>query len=229
MVEENILRTVLIVESQLKISPCSASKHTFLEGEELPCARSGMQWIKMLLRSYVHSAGIQDAMKTDVSQHAETTGYSRSVRTARHTQSTQGSVATMCANAGAYSFQVAYTRAACVNGWSFRQVDEEYTRNCFKEVTSKKLPHLKMQKQTISNEKKRLIEWIKQASEKAIEKEIGAALMTDSWTNPVSGRLHMNMLLYLPDHGFAYLGSIDAHGKKQSARCMKDWMMYGLS
>ena len=63
MVEENILRTVLIVESQLKISPCSASKHTFLEGEELPCTRSGMQWIKMLLRSYVYSVGIQDAMK----------------------------------------------------------------------------------------------------------------------------------------------------------------------
>jgi len=37
------------------------------------------------------------------------------------------------------------------------------------------------------------------------------------------------MLFYFPDHGMAYLGSIDAHGKKQTARSLKDWMLNGLA
>jgi hypothetical protein len=41
----------------------------------------------------------------------------------------------------------------------------------FQKVISQKLLHPKKRKQVCSNEKKRLVKWIKQASEKAIEKK----------------------------------------------------------
>ena len=53
----------------LKMSPSSASKHSFVGGEELLCAPSGMQWIRMLLRSSAHSTGIQDNENRGISQH----------------------------------------------------------------------------------------------------------------------------------------------------------------
>jgi len=45
----------------------------------------------------------------------------------------------------------------------------------------------------------------------------------------VSERPYVNMLLYLPYHTLAHLGSIAAHGRKQSAKPLRDWMENRLS
>jgi hypothetical protein len=45
----------------------------------------------------------------------------------------------------------------------------------------------------------------------------------------VSERPYVNMLLYLPYHALAHLGSIAAHGRKQSAKPLRDWMENRLS
>jgi hypothetical protein len=45
----------------------------------------------------------------------------------------------------------------------------------------------------------------------------------------VSERPYVNMLLYLPYHTLAHLGSIAAHGRKQSAKPLRDWIENRLS
>ena len=45
----------------------------------------------------------------------------------------------------------------------------------------------------------------------------------------VSERPYVNMLLYLPYHALAHLGSIATHGRKQSAKPLRDWMENRLS
>ena len=42
------------------------------------------------------------------------------------------------------------------------------------------------------------------------------------WTNSMSGKPRVKMLLYMPDHRLAYINSIDAHCSKQSAEPLKD-------
>ena len=56
-------------------------------------------------------------------------------------------------------------------------------------------PASEKQRQIVSNERKRLVEWIKEASEEANEKGIEGAPMTDRWTNPMSGRPYVNVRL----------------------------------
>jgi len=128
------------------------------------------------------------------------------------------SIPTMFGNTSAENFQLAYTRAMCINGWSFHQVNEEFMSKCFKRITSKKLPCPKKRKKIISREKERLSAWMPQASERALEEGTGASLMTDGLMDkPHKPTYPCQVLLYLPNHGMAYLGSIDAHGRKQTA------------
>ena len=46
--------------------------------------------------------------------------------------------------------------------------------------------------------------------------------MLDDWTNSMSGKPRVKMLLNMPDHRLAYINSIDAHCSKQSAKPLKD-------
>ena len=42
------------------------------------------------------------------------------------------------------------------------------------------------------------------------------------WTNSMSGKPRVKMLLFMPDHRLAYVNSIDAHCSKQSAKPLRD-------
>lgn len=50
-----------------------------------------------------------------------------------------------------------------------------------------------------------------------------AALLTDSWTSNTSKRPYVNYILFVPNHGFAYLGSTDAHGYRQTSENLVYW------
>lgn len=125
---------------------------------------------------------------------------------------------------GKQSFDKDFAQMVAESGLPFSFGRKESVKSFFnKQLDGRTPPSDKVVVKELQGEQQRLEKWLASMVRYGNKEGTLCTLMSDSWTSPRSRRPFVNFLLFVPNHGLAYLGSTDAHGYSQTAKNLAAW------